>query len=368
MVKKLALIFCLSLIGFSVFAESGREYFKFAKFSYDTEDYSRALNFINQAINVDPGYVNGYLLRAQISFRIAEYSQVIEDISTAFSLDQNIERTMPEFHLLRGDAYIKMEDINSAVNDISISLRLDPGNARAHFLMGMINCNKKIYFEALENFDKAITLDSDNSEYYYERAKLKKLHFKPLPETKVYESVLIDIKLAVALDPYDFRPYLLKCKMLKLDEKYDKEVFVSELNDMIEKFPDQAAFYSERGMLKVLMNKSKEAISDFTKAIYLDSDNEDNYRNRGLCFHNMQKYQLALNDYSKSIDLLVKKLEPTQYSNATKKALAESFNMRGMSNQLNGDSDLACDDYYNAAKLGSKAGLNNYRKNCNVFN
>jgi tetratricopeptide (TPR) repeat protein len=156
--------------------------------------------------------------------------------------------------------------------------------------------------------------------------------------------------------------------MLKLDEDYDKEAFVEELGTMIEKFPEQAAFYSERGMLKVLMNRSKEAISDFTKAIHLDKDDEDNYRNRGLCFHNLQKYQLALNDYSKAIDLLVKKLQPTQYSSTTKKALSESYNLRGMANKLNGDSDLACDDYYNAAKLGSKAGLNNYRKNCNVFN
>jgi len=367
-VRKLTFIFCLFLISFITMAGSGREYFKFAKFSYDSQDYSKALDFINQALIVDPDYVNGYLLRAEINFRLQEYDKVVNDISYAFNLDDNINQSMPEFHLLRGDAFIKMNYINEAVNDISFSIRLDPNNARAHFLMGLINCDKKIYFEALKNFDNAIMLDSDESEYYFERAKLKKLHFKPLPETKTYESILTDIKLAVALNPTDYRPYLLKCKMLKMDENYNKEDFVIELNGIIEKFPDQPTFYSERGMLKVLMGNSEEAISDFSKAIYLDDNDENNFRNRGLCFHNMKKYQLALNDYSKSVEILIRKLQLSPTNNAILKALAESFNLRGLSNQYNGDSDLACDDYYNAAKLGLKAGLNNYRKNCNAFN
>jgi len=351
-----------------VSAESAREYFKFAKYSYDTQEYMKALDFVNQAIDVDPAYINGYLLRAEINFRLDEYDQVIEDISLAFDLDENINKTMPEFHLLRGDAYIRINKANNAANDVSFSLRLNPNNARAHYLMGLININRKIYFEALENLDKAIMLDADESEYYYQRAKLKKLHFRPLPGTKTYDGIMTDIKLALALSPDDYRCYLLKCNMLKLDEQYDKAEFVAELDLYIERFSDKSVFYSERGMVKVLMNRSDEAISDFTNAIYLDSENENNYLNRGLCFHNSKKYQLALNDYTKSINILVGKLKTSNNEAATKKALAEAFNLRGMSNQLNGDSDFSCDDYYNSAKLGSKTGLNNYRKNCHVFN
>ena len=75
-----------------------------------------------------------------------------------------------------------------------------------------------------------------------------------------------------------------------------------------------------------------------------------------------------MNDYSKSIDILANKYKAKSDDPVLKKALAQSFNMRGLSNQFNGNPDLACDDYYNAAKLGSKAGLNNYRKTCHVYN
>ena len=140
------------------------------------------------------------------------------------------------------------------------------------------------------------------------------------------------------------------------------------LDGYIEHFPEQAEFYSERGVANVLNYNYGMALKDFTRAIHLDELNEANYRNRGVCFHNMKKYQLALNDYTSSIKILINKYQNSAQDETIKRLLAQTFNMRGMTNQYNGNSDLACDDYYSAAKLGSKTGLNNYRKNCNVFN
>ena len=368
MLRKLTLLFSLYIISSIAIAESAREYFKFAKFSFDSKEYSKALEFINQAIDVDPHYVNGFLLRAEINFRLNEFSEVVNDITFAFNLDNNANKSLAEFHLLRGEAYFRLDELNRALYDINYCIRLNPNSSEAYYLKGLINCERRVYFEALEDFDRAITLDADESEYYYQRANLKKMHFKPLPETKTYESIMIDIKLAVTLNPNDHRPYKLRCDMLKLDESYEKESLIQELDILINTFPEKSVFYAERGMAKVLNNQHPDAISDFTKAIQLDENNEANYRNRGLCFHNMNRYQLALNDYSKSIDILVKKYQASDNDNSIRKLLGQTFNMRGMSNELYGNSDLACDDYYKAAKLGSKTGLNNYRRNCSVYN
>ncbi|MCG8311239.1 MAG: tetratricopeptide repeat protein [Cytophagales bacterium] len=368
MPRKLTLLFFLVFCTSIARAESAREYFKFAKFSFDSEDYYKALEYVNRAIEVDPKYVSGFLLRAEINFSLNDFIEVVDDITYAFNLDENANKTMAEFHLLRGDAYLNLNDYSKALDDIDYCLRLNPRNARAHYLKGMINIGHSKMFAALESLDQAIKLDSDESEYYYQRAELKKMHFRPLPGTKTYESIMSDIKVAIALDPDDHRPYKLKCDMRKLDEKYSKNDLIEELDTYINYFPETSAFYSERGLAKVLNNQYKEALSDFTMAIQLDENNESNYRNRGLCFHNMSKYQLALNDYSKSIDILIKKYQASENDDSIKKLLSQTLNMRGMTNEFNGNSDLACEDYYKAAKLGLKAGLNNYRKNCNVFN
>jgi tetratricopeptide (TPR) repeat protein len=368
LIKNLTLVFFLCFLSTGTFAESAREYFKFAKFSYDSKEYSKALDFINRAIEVDPNYINGFLLRAEINFGLQEFNEVIKDITFAFNLDENASKTMAKFHLLRGDAHLKLNNLNKALSDIDFSIRLNSKIAKAFFLKGIVNTEKAIYFEAVENFDQAITLDPDVSDYYYKRAELKKLYYRPIAGTKTYESIMADIKITIALDPDDCRPYILKCTMLKLDANLEKGKFISELDGFIEHFPERAYFYAERGMANVLNFNYGSALGDFTKAIHLDEFNESNYRNRGLCFHNMRKYQLALNDYSKSINVLITKYQASKNDESLKKLLAQTFNMRGMTNQLNGNSDLACDDYYNAAKLGSKVGLNNYRRNCNVYN
>jgi tetratricopeptide (TPR) repeat protein len=155
--------------------------------------------------------------------------------------------------------------------------------------------------------------------------------------------------------------------MLKLDESFKKENLINELDGFIELFPSQAEFYAERGMANVLSFNYVSALNDFSRAIELDEFNEANYRNRGLCLHNIKRYNAAIEDYTKSIEILVKKYQSSNYAESIKKILAQTFTMRGMTYELNRNADQACDDFYNAAKLGSKVGLNNYRRNCNVY-
>lgn len=368
MLRRFTLFLFLVFLSSYTFGETAREYFKFAKHNLDLSEYKKALVFVNKAIDIDPTYVSGFLLRAEINYGLEDYSGVIDDVSHAFKLDEEAGKTMDNFHLLRGDAHYKLNKLEEAMTDLNNCIKLNPKSARAYYLKAIINTEELKYFEAVENFDYAIRFDSDESDFYYKRAELKKLYYKPLFGTDTYESIMKDINLSLALNPDDYRPYKLRCDMLKLDKNYKKEDLIAELDKYIDSFPEQSEFYAERGLANVLNYNYGLAVKDFTKAIHFDELNEANFRNRGLCFHNMKRYQLAMNDYSKSIDILIRKYQASNSDDNLKKLLAQTFNMRGRSNALNGNSDLACDDYYNAAKLGSNTGLNNYRKNCNVFN
>lgn len=115
---------------------------------------------------------------------------------------------------------------------------------------------------------------------------------------------------------------------------YDK---LRRISKVIDKYPNKADAYIQRGFIYDGMGKYDEAISDYkvglkyggdkssyfenmgialnkkgefkkalslyTKAIDLDPEDPINYANRGSCYDDMEEYELAINDYCKAIKL-----------------------------------------------------------------
>jgi tetratricopeptide (TPR) repeat protein len=84
-------------------------------------------------------------------------------------------------------------------------------------------------------------------------------------------------------------------------------------SDVIDKYPNVAVAYNNRGGTLINEKRYEEAITDFSKAIELRPDYYDAYNNRGILFMDIQKNGEALRDFNKAIEL-----EPTHaevYSN-----------------------------------------------------
>ncbi len=347
--------------------DSAREYFKFAKFSYDEGEYKKALVFINNAIEIDSEYTNGLILRAEIQLKLEDYTAVINDVSSVLQQTSHSNTILSHIYALRGAAYYFASDIERASLDLNRSISFGSEEAMPHFYLGLIDYENGSYFQALEQFDKAIQINPNNFEYYMWRAQTKIENYNPIPNTPIFHSIMSDIDQAIGHNPEDYRAYKLRCDMLKLSEDNARTQYIDELSRSIALFPEQADFYAQRGMAKMLEYEFVDALSDLNRAISHGGVNGTTLRNRGLCHHNLSNYRAAIEDYSNSIELLIVKFKEDQSKN-TKKNLAETFVMRGRSYQQVGNSDDACSDFYNAAKLGSKTGLNNYRRSCSIFN
>jgi tetratricopeptide (TPR) repeat protein len=347
--------------------DSAREYFKFAKFSYDALDYSKALEYINKAIIMDPDYTSGLILRAEINKELSNYEAMIVDVNHVIELGNLSTSISAHAHLLRGIAYFHLGNLQMASSELEQSGTLNPESDLVYFYKGLI-CreNNKLFF-ALEEFDHAIKYNSENYQYYYFRALTKKENYRPIPNTPVFDNIMEDIDRSIYLNPDDYRGYELRCDMLKLNLTHAREMYLDELTLTIEKFPERGDFYAERGMARILDYNFSDALKDLNKAIAIGAGNELVLRNRALCYHNLSNYPAALKDYSSSIDMMINKFQKDQ-EKSSKMILAETLVMRGRTFQQIGNPDDACSDFYNAAKLGSKTGLNNYRRNCNVFN
>ena len=106
---------------------------------------------------------------------------------------------------------------------------------------------------------------------------------------------------------------------------------------LIERLPAEAAVWSNRGNVRVRLNKLAGAIDDYTQAIELAANEPDPYLNRGAVWEALGQWQRAIEDYNQ-----VLRLDPDDPAAYNNRANAEA----GM-----GEWVLAIADYQAAITL-----------------
>ena len=103
--------------------------------------------------------------------------------------------------------------------------------------------------------------------------------------------------------------------------------------------------YNSRGNTYYDQGKYDLAIADYTRAIQLNPKYNVAYNNRGYAYNNQGKYDLAIADYTKAIQL-----DPER---------AYYYNIRGAIYEKQKEYEKALDDYDIAISLGSKKAKDN---------
>jgi tetratricopeptide (TPR) repeat protein len=105
-------------------------------------------------------------------------------------------------------------------------------------------------------------------------------------------------------------------------------------SQLIEKFPLDAALWSNRGNVRVSQNKLKDSLTDFDRAIELAPTAPDPYLNRGAALEGLGRWQDAIASYNKVLELNPKD--------------AAAYNNRGNANAGLGEWENAIADYEKA--------------------
>jgi tetratricopeptide (TPR) repeat protein len=83
--------------------------------------------------------------------------------------------------------------------------------------------------------------------------------------------------------------------------------------ELIEKFPQNPAVWSNRGNVRIGQNKIEEAIADFNQSIAIAPQYPDAYLNRGIAYEGQKNWDLALADYERV--LAIDPHDPVAYNN-----------------------------------------------------
>jgi len=123
-------------------------------------NYEKALQDFNKAIEIDPNFVEAYTSRGLLYLDMNEFDKAIEDNSFAVKLSS----TDTVAYYNRAIAYINKKDYSKALIDLKKTVEIDPEYADAYKKLGAIYVERDSEKEALSNFKKYIELEPNSAD------------------------------------------------------------------------------------------------------------------------------------------------------------------------------------------------------------
>jgi tetratricopeptide (TPR) repeat protein/DNA polymerase III delta prime subunit len=220
------------------------------------EQYDKALQNLNCALERDPKYKWALASRGRVYRAIHQYDKALQDFNLL------IEREPRNFELIvdRASTYWSIKFYDKALQDFNIALKYDPQNSKAIAGRGHTYRLIENYEQALQDFNRAIELDPKYEWAIVQRGCIYRF-------MECYEQALQDFNRAIELDP-----------------KYESAIV-------------------QRGITYRLIDCYEEALQDFNRAIDLDPKYEWAIVQRGYAYYLTKRYEQALQDYNCAIKI-----------------------------------------------------------------
>ena len=243
----------------------------------------------------------------------------------------------------------ELDDYHGAIADYDRAIELDPENAEGYYNRGIAKSGLDDYHGAIADYDRAIELNPNYAEAYFLRGFAKH-------KLGDYRGAKADYDRAIELKPEDADAY--SNRGIAKRKLNDYAGAVADYSRAIELDPDEADAHFLRGIAKGKLGDHDGAIADYSRAIELDPDDANAYYNRGIAKRKLDDYYGAIADYSRAIEL-----KPDYADTYTNRGLAKSKlgDLRGAIADFDQAIELKPEDadaYYNRGL--AKGGLGDY--------
>lgn len=275
-----------------------------AKLNFMIEKYGEGLQNLEHAIAMEPDNqllrdhrVDGYILTG-------EYLAAKHDLEILRETGFNEELTL----LKQGLIFFLENDLSNATTTFEQVLDLNPENALAHDVLGLIALKKRNIAEALDHFTRAIEINPNFALAMYNKGVAYKMNNDPVKALEYFNKA-IDTHLNVA-QVYFARGLLKRdmgdyegaiedySEMNRFDSTYFNAIYnrafayemigdfqnaLRDANAAIELDPEDAHAWKLRGNIHMLFGDYSEAVIDYTQALKLDNELVEALFSRGLC-------------------------------------------------------------------------------------
>ena len=248
--------------------------------------YEDAIPLFSYVIKIAPAYSRGYSFRAECYISQKKYSDAIDDIIKALSIDGNDKAY---YHLRT----MEKSALPMIRNKLQIQAEKNPGEADWYFYLGRVYQRHKLFRQAISFYEQANQRDAhavfleDIADCYYDLGE--------------YALALEYINRAIYMDETDYDFVMTKGNIY--NEMGRRTEAIAELDKYIKKYPDDFFGYYRRGWFKDEADDAEGAIEDYTLAITINPQYAYSYCGRGRLYYEQGKSEPAQADFKKVIAL-----------------------------------------------------------------
>ena len=132
-----------------------------------TENFKEAQRYIDIAIRDYPNNPEFYMRRGILNNLRGQPRKAIADFDKALEVGSG--QIAVSVYINRGAAHLKDENFNSAIDDFTEALNINPRSISALNYRAFISYRQGNFSDAIEDYDKSLDLDPENAMGYYNR-------------------------------------------------------------------------------------------------------------------------------------------------------------------------------------------------------
>jgi len=277
-------------------------------------EYQTAFDICKPIVDADPNYAGANFLLGKIYYGMGDLDNAKIYVDKAIELDRanmeyrDVRNTMAAFisKLSEASRLVASADYQGAKKLYLEIIKENKSFAEAYYSLGVVFVRLQDYSSAAEYMNKAIQMKPSEEKY---KKNFQSLISQVLSEgaqlmqRKNYPGALEKFQQAASLDSNDYRSYYLSA-VINLDEKnYTKAQGL--ISKCIEKNPNNPKAFLVLGKAQTKLNNIPEALKSFEMATNIDSQYLDGWINIGQIYYQLKDFSNAIPALNKVIEINV---------------------------------------------------------------
>lgn len=314
------------------------------------DSLNKAVTDYNIYLEFKPEHHEALFGRSQVRMRLGQYDLAKQDLmkvlklppgeTTAIFFRQDANTGMVDrmftsngakgyIYNALGLVDIKLQQYGEAILYFDSALYATPGDPEILVSRGLAHEGNRDTTAAISDYQRALRANSQHIAARQNLDAITEGKNVTVDESKWYDE-------AVEENPYTASVYAERAFM-----NFEKGNYVKALTDYnkaISLDSMEPAYFLNRGLIKEMLHDSDGAYADYTAAIRMQSDFEKAWVNRGNLLTKLGKLEDAISDYSVVI--------------GKRPEFASAYYNRAIARNKLKQKDLACDDLHTAERLG----------------